>query len=615
MSIKKTTLIILLLFCALYADLSAQDTDAVKAQIEDALTTSKKYALVNRDSALYYVNRAEDLSKSLKDKTLTIRVKNQKSAIHIYRAEFDKAQQLLEENIDEAEIDEVSLTTSYQNLGTVFNYKQDFEKAVAYYLKASELAEKNKDTASLGKIYSNVGGIHARLKNTDKASDYLNKAIEFLDKNEPQKMQVIVNLAALAFSDKKIDEAISLSLETEQLAIKNKIPVFLGIIYSNLCNYYLGDEQFEKSIYYGKKGIEYKKQFKQNTDVILNNLGYAYLQKGDPDEAIRYLEMLSPNISAELRVLTYNNLREAYQLKNDTKKALGYANLYAVLKDSISEVSQRREVAELTEKYESAKQEQQIEVLEAKDELNSAKINAQRSYFLIAGILGILLLVSGFLWYRNQRTKQSLKTAKIQHKLLQTQLNPHFLFHALNSIQSFVFQNRKDESVNYLGSFSKLMRSILESSDRDFIDVEEDVKALESYLDLQKLNTTNQWDFEIEMDDGIEDSMLLIPPMFTQPHAENAILHGFKEIENGILKVKYQLIVDGLQVTISDNGNGINENKEDAKQLNRSMSTQILSERIDNLKKTHQFHCKVKTESTMKGTTVYLDFPIRYGKL
>ncbi len=612
MEIKKV--IFLILFSALYTNIFGQDTQTSIQQIEDALAASKKYALVNRDSALYFVSKAKDLSNSLDNDSVKIRVKNQKSAIHILRAEFDKAQKLLEENINERDIDEVSLTNSYQNLGTVFNYKQDFEKAVQYYLKASELAEKNKDTVSLGKIYSNLGGIHARLENRDKASEYLNKAIVYLSNNEPQKMQVMVNLAGVAFNDKKIDEAISISLEAEQLAISNKIPVFFGIIYSNLCHYYLEDEQFEKSIYYGEKGIEYKKQFKQNTDIIINNLGYAYLQKGDPDEAIRYLEMLSPDINADLRVLAYNNFRQAYQQKNNTVKALSYANLYADLKDSIVAVSQRKEVAELTEKYESEKKEQQIEVLRAKDEANSAKIEAQRSYFWVIGILGLLVLISVFLWVKNQRTKQSLKTSQIQHKLLQTQLNPHFLFHALNSIQSFVFQNKKDESVGYLGSFSKLMRSILESSDRDFIDVEEDAQALEAYLNLQKLNATEKWNFEINIANEIQGSMLLIPPMFTQPYVENAILHGFKDVENGVVKVKYQLIADGLQVVISDNGSGIKESKEDANQLNRSMSTQILKERIDNLKRTHQFHCKVSTESSDNGTVVYLDFPLRYSK-
>jgi len=154
-------------------------------------------------------------------------------------------------------------------------------------------------------------------------------------------------------------------------------------------------------------------------------------------------------------------------------------------------------------------------------------------------------------------TKQSLKTAQIQHKLLQTQLNPHFLFHALNSIQSFVFQNKKDESAGYLGSFSKLMRSILESSDQDFINVEEDAQALEAYLKLQKLNDINSFEYEIHIADDIQDSMMIIPPMFTQPYVENAILHGLKGVENGIVKVEYQQVQNDLQISITDNGIGM----------------------------------------------------------
>ncbi|WP_430907231.1 tetratricopeptide repeat-containing sensor histidine kinase [Maribacter sp. 2-571] len=608
----KATLFLTLLLSIVSGALRGQKNDTPIMQVEKALATSKQYALTDRDSAMHYALQAEKRNLSLNDHRLKIAIKNQKAIIHIYKGAFDEAEKLLRQNIAETEIDGAALATAYQNLGTVFNYGQRFEQAVEYYLKALDLGEKNKDTSSLGKIYSNLGGIHARLGNTDKASRFLNSALLFLKDEEPQKMQVVTNLAGVAFNNGQLDEAISLTLEAEQLAVNNKIPIFLGTIYSNLCNFYLEKKEFDTSIAYGEKGLENKKRFGKNTDVVVNNIAYAYLQQGRPDAAIAYLETIPKNAQADVRVLAYNNLREAYELQNKPTTALRYANLYASLKDSIVNASQAKQVAELSEKYESEKKEQQIEVLRTKDALNNSKIKTQRAYFLTTAILGLLLLISVFFWYREQRTKQSLKTAQIRHRLLQTQLNPHFLFHALNSIQSFIFKGKKEESVGYLGSFSKLMRSILESSDQDFITIEEDIKALRAYLELQKLNTNDAWGFEIDVADSVKDEMLLIPPMFTQPYVENAVLHGLKGTADGMVTVRYGLKQNRLEIEVSDNGKGPRPEQKNANQLHRSMSTKILDNRIENLKKTHRFHCKVKTTYADNGTKVYLSFPMKY---
>ena len=209
---------------------------------------------------------------------------------------------------------------------------------------------------------------------------------------------------------------------------------------------------------------------------------------------------------------------------------------------------------------------------------------------------------------KNQKTKQSLKQAALQHKLLQTQLNPHFLFHSLNSIQSFIHQNKKEESSSYLVSYSKLMRSILESSDQDFISVEDDLNAIKDYVKLQRLNLPENVQINIECEDEL--TTYKIPPMFVQPYVENALIHGINEIENGKVSVFYKKEASKIQVIITDNGKGLISKKSN-NELHRSMSSDIIDQRIQNLKQIHNYHINIINQSSKNGTRITLEFPKR----
>ena len=162
------------------------------------------------------------------------------------------------------------------------------------------------------------------------------------------------------------------------------------------------------------------------------------------------------------------------------------------------------------------------------------------------------------------------------------------------------------------------MRSVLESSDQDFITVAEDAQALSDYLHLQQLNTSEQtYQYQITVDYHIDDQVTVLPPMFTQPFVENALVHGFTETACGMITVHYHqdMDTDTLRVTIRDNGLGYSAQHKGAKSLYRSMSTDILNERIANLKKVHQYACDIKVDAVHPGTRVSLTFPLRYQEL
>lgn len=141
---------------------------------------------------------------------------------------------------------------------------------------------------------------------------------------------------------------------------------------------------------------------------------------------------------------------------------------------------------------------------------------------------------------------------------LRAQMNPHFIFNALNSIQHFILQGNTAEANRYLSSFSKLQREILNNSDQQFITLEKEKEILEIYLDLEKLRLDDNFSFEIRLNDDVDPSEIMIPPMIVQPFVENAIWHGLLP-KKGIktLVIEFHLKNDDtLFCTITDNGIG-----------------------------------------------------------
>lgn len=215
----------------------------------------------------------------------------------------------------------------------------------------------------------------------------------------------------------------------------------------------------------------------------------------------------------------------------------------------------------------------------------------------------------GYFGFKSYKIQQQLDKVLLQQRLRKMQLNPHFLFNALQSIQNFIHQNDKEKSSSYLTSYSKLIRLVLEKSDDDFITVEDDKAAIESYLSLQLLNYNNTFSFKINIEESVDEDFDMLPTLITQPFVENAILHGLKNNDNGIISVKYYKRDSILHVSITDNGKGFEAKKDDSNRLHKSMSMEIIKEQLKNLNKSSEdFKGDIEVTTTSNGTEVLLSF-------
>ena len=222
----------------------------------------------------------------------------------------------------------------------------------------------------------------------------------------------------------------------------------------------------------------------------------------------------------------------------------------------------------------------------------------EKWWFRLGLITAILILFTSIFKWRINRERQRSNEEKerleleknlllLEQKALQLQMNPHFIFNALNSIQNLIGQQDNQKARYNLAKFSKLMRLTLENSRENTIPLEQEIKALENYLALEQFSRGNHFDYEIVVDELLDEETVHIPPMLIQPFVENAIIHGVAHIQHqGKITVEFKEKEAKLICQVTDNGIGRAKAKTIKSQIDhqhKSVALQVTKERLDNL--------------------------------
>jgi ligand-binding sensor domain-containing protein/anti-sigma regulatory factor (Ser/Thr protein kinase) len=216
-----------------------------------------------------------------------------------------------------------------------------------------------------------------------------------------------------------------------------------------------------------------------------------------------------------------------------------------------------------------------------------------------------------------EKTAMNKKLVEMEMKALRAQMNPHFIFNVLSSIQYYILYNDSVSAQNYLSKFARLIRITLDNSRVTFVSLEKELTLLKLYLDLENLRFEEKFMYEIDVDAGINQEEVLIPNFLLQPYVENAIKHGFRGRPSSFLSVRLWPRQGKIVCTITDNGVG---RVEAAKAHNRendvhtSAGTLIIRDKIEALKIHFNYHLSSDTidvveEGVVKGTQVVLEFP------
>lgn len=178
---------------------------------------------------------------------------------------------------------------------------------------------------------------------------------------------------------------------------------------------------------------------------------------------------------------------------------------------------------------------------------------------LSLAVFGLIFGINQYLWRKRHEKQEDLRKIKeAEMKTLRSQMNPHFLFNTLNSINSYIIQNKTDNASSYLTTFSKLMRNILDNSKHEQISLKNEIESLKLYLTLESVRLEHSFDYLISIDPNIQSKFLNVPPLIIQPFAENSIWHGLRTLKSGGMLEIYaeQPDEETLILKIQDNGIG-----------------------------------------------------------
>jgi sensor histidine kinase YesM len=196
----------------------------------------------------------------------------------------------------------------------------------------------------------------------------------------------------------------------------------------------------------------------------------------------------------------------------------------------------------------------------------------------------MLLIFSAFMiasYNRRRKIKFDKQVMDVEMKALRAQMNPHFIFNSLHSISRYVMDNDKENTLEYLSKFANLMRLTLENSREKEVPLEKDLDALELYIQLEALRMKNNFTYNIEIDPQLDKEDTLIPPLLLQPFVENAIIHGLKDNENGLIKISVKKEKDEMICcVIEDNGTG-NKETVASERKHKSLGKKIVNERLN----------------------------------
>ncbi|MBK9638354.1 MAG: histidine kinase [Bacteroidetes bacterium] len=556
-----------------------------------------------------------------------------------------------------------TLSSVYLRLAKGYQRIGDTENALIYYRKTEDFSLIHQQTI-LAELYSNLGNFYQINKNYERAFVAYFKCDSIMNtqKNFTEAVSVYSNLATLFTVKGELDTAQVYFEKSIQFAEAKKYR-FLGRIYLNYSTFLIKKKEHELALNYAEKAIA---EIKNTNDKEALSEGFqakaeALVHLKQLDQAISEYQ-LSLTVKDSINEIIKNESLGELLSKYETKKK---ENEIAKLNSDkqIQKLQLEKQKAEILGNLHLAKQKQQeIDLLNQNQQIQELKLNQQKELLalkeleteakdrkiiiaeqeklliekeiiqqkystkiMLSGFIILLLfIILGFNNYRinthrkNDKEKYQLQNQLIQMKLeaLRSQMNPHFIFNALNSINRYIIRNSKETASEYLIKFSKLIRSILENSKLKVIPLEKEIEAIQLYVDLELLRFDNKFDFQVRIDESINTETSQIPPLILQPFVENAIWHGLmKKQGRGQITIDIKAKnADVLYVAIEDNGVGresANEQNTGLHEKGKSFGMQITADRINALnKKDNNIKIVDLYDSEMKATGTRVEFEL-----
>ncbi len=463
---------------------------------------------------------------------------------------FREAAEALEPEVGRKGLQPEQSVELFEILGDAYRGMQEVNQAVAYYQQALTIADKNQIAPKVPDLNSKIADAYAMADRKLEAEAYYGNSLRQATAQNPSR--------AVQESEKVADYYSQQNRYPEEIALRKKSLETL--------------EQLEAPAAMPEEGPA---SDSITTQEVNYKIGRAYIAQSRYDEAIPFLDRSIREAGSQGDLVVQKDatrkLSEVYRDRGDFRRALELYQQYVALVDTLY-VRKEQELARAARfSREMASSQSRIMTLEQERELSRSKynlalaeqrltreINKRQRYIIYSLILGLLLTgLAAFFYYRSNRQKE-LANYLLALKGLRSQMNPHFIFNALNSVNNYIARNDERSANRYLSDFSQLMRTVLDNSEKDFIPLSEEVQLLELYLKLEHARFPDKFDYQIRIDPQVDLEAFQIPPMLLQPYLENAVWHGlrYKEEKGSLILDIRPLAARAVTITVTDDGIG-----------------------------------------------------------
>ncbi len=561
--------------------------------------------LVNLSSyheALDYHVKAYEVFEQLKDSLRMANSLNNRAVVYLYLNDYRNA---LDFNLKALRIleqldNKTAVANTQTNIGLVYNHLSDFEKSLSNHSAAYDLYKEVGNKQGMMHAIGNIGNVYHDLDSNYKALEYYQKG--------------------LALSE-EIGDKRGIASNTSNI----------GIVYSGMGEYKKALEYFERALEINTASGDKKRiagDFTEMAKIYLNapadlfpgqslSNRYSLIEKYSE----RSLQLGKEIGSLDAQRTALQTLSQLYEKQQRSAKALETYKEYIIMRDSILNTEVKNDIQKKEMEFEFEKKEmrmlasQQQQKAEALVTIQKHRIVRNTSLIIAAVILLAAIII--FVSYKRKRDANEkrkaaefrLKEAENEMDTLLLQMNPHFIFNSLNSINYYMDNNETGKATDFTTRFAKLMRLTLENSRKKEIPLTTDLSMIELYLKLEASRLKQGFDYTIHIDEQIDPDRTFVPPMMLQPFVENSIWHGIAPKPfGGHILIKIDKHNEMIKYIIEDNGVGRNVHKKD-KQQGNSMGMKITNNRIEILNKVKNTQASVKVVDLDEGMRVEVILP------
>jgi len=608
------------------------------------------------DSAKYYIRIDPILSKNLLQKLIYIGEEKNSSllpeyynlygSVNLYLGNYEESKSYYARSLKiyQQRKDSAEMVRLQNNLGYTYSLTGNYELSLEHYHQGLLLAEilyqqgrlpvivsqMGNKTADqmLNHLYANIGRIHARYNNYRDAINNYNRALQYAEKgkNKYYYAYYLNELAGLYTETKEYDKALKFCKRAIEVNkdIDNRLGI--GVNYQTLGEIYAGRDKMENAEIYLNKGLElleHEEDLPSKANALFSRVRMQLRTKqfGNIQQDLDKCLDIAHNTGNMDILKDYHYYQFQFDsAKGKTESALKNFVSFHNLQSTLFDVQKNKRINELQIAYESQRKEKELELLSKENEVQRIKINKSRNMlYFIAGLFSLILVIV-YLLMQYQKLRIRHKVIELKQKNLNQQMNPHFVYNCLNSIQCYIFQNDTDRSVVYLSKFAKLMRRILQSSQNEYMSIHDETELLTLYLELEAMRFKDKFDYSIKVDDKIDCEYYKIPTLLVQPFVENSVKHGIQNKSGkGHIDIEFKLNKDLLFCSIEDDGVGRFKAaliESEYHKSHHSLGTHITQDRMRLLRELYGKKLDIKTIdlknklNSSTGTRVEIHLPI-----